>query len=190
MLPLELTQMIIWVMHHQADALRLLPAYRELRQQTTKPDDAGAKNQELNGAAEVLQDVDEWLRTGKVDGVGFDREQVSEIVKSAVRVVSDHPATQNARNTDPNLARSTIEAAISELRQVIVEPVSLKLWGDLDMEIRPALDDDRVLIGHRGRGFTLINYTQKGLILDVTSENEIEPFFTTTVFAEDLTASY
>ncbi|HSH64742.1 MAG TPA: hypothetical protein VLB84_02865, partial [Bacteroidia bacterium] len=35
-LPLELNQMIVWIMHSQDAAAYLLPAYRELRQQTEK----------------------------------------------------------------------------------------------------------------------------------------------------------
>lgn len=39
-LPIDLHQMIVWVMHHQADAAHLLPAYREIRQQATVRDEA------------------------------------------------------------------------------------------------------------------------------------------------------
>lgn len=38
-LPLEIHQMIVWCMHHEADAMYLLPAYRELRQQVTERDE-------------------------------------------------------------------------------------------------------------------------------------------------------
>lgn len=46
-LPPELNQMIVWVMHHQADAVYLLPAYRELRQDATERDEGSAKNHGL-----------------------------------------------------------------------------------------------------------------------------------------------
>ena len=39
-LPIDLHQMIVWVMHHQEDAAFLLPAYREIRQQATVRDEA------------------------------------------------------------------------------------------------------------------------------------------------------
>lgn len=42
-LPLELNQMIVWIMH-SADAAFLLPAYRELRQQAEERDEGSAKN--------------------------------------------------------------------------------------------------------------------------------------------------
>ena len=39
-LPIDLHQMIVWIMHHQEDAAHLLPAYREIRQQATVRDEA------------------------------------------------------------------------------------------------------------------------------------------------------
>lgn len=35
-LPIELHQLIVWVMHHQEDAMHLLPHYLELEQQATE----------------------------------------------------------------------------------------------------------------------------------------------------------
>ena len=46
-LPMELNQMIVWVMHHQADAMYLLQAYRELRQKATERGEGSAKNHGL-----------------------------------------------------------------------------------------------------------------------------------------------
>lgn len=45
-LPLELNQMIVWIMH-SPDAAFLLPAYRELRQQAEERDEGSAKNHGL-----------------------------------------------------------------------------------------------------------------------------------------------
>ncbi len=42
-LPIELNQMIVWIMH-SADAVHLLPAYRELRQKAEDRDEGSAKN--------------------------------------------------------------------------------------------------------------------------------------------------
>jgi hypothetical protein len=39
-LPIDLHQMIVWVMYHQEDAVHLLPAYREIRQQAILRDEA------------------------------------------------------------------------------------------------------------------------------------------------------
>ena len=35
-LPLELNQMIVWVMHHETDAMHLLPEYNRIRQQAAR----------------------------------------------------------------------------------------------------------------------------------------------------------
>lgn len=43
-LPIELNRMIVWMMHHQSDAMWLLPAYQELRTQATERDEGSAKN--------------------------------------------------------------------------------------------------------------------------------------------------
>jgi len=39
-LPMELHQMIVWIMHHQEDAMHLLPEYQKIRQQATERDEA------------------------------------------------------------------------------------------------------------------------------------------------------
>jgi hypothetical protein len=45
-LPLELNQMIVWIMHNP-DAVYLLPAYRSIRQQREEDDEGSAKNHGL-----------------------------------------------------------------------------------------------------------------------------------------------
>ena len=39
-LPIDLHQMIVWVMHHQDDAAHLLPEYNTIRKQATERDEA------------------------------------------------------------------------------------------------------------------------------------------------------
>lgn len=39
-MPIELHQMIVWIMHHQDDAKHLLPEYLKVRQQATVRDEA------------------------------------------------------------------------------------------------------------------------------------------------------
>lgn len=43
-LPIELSQMIIWVMHHEDDAMHLLPEYNKIRQQAEERDEGSAKS--------------------------------------------------------------------------------------------------------------------------------------------------
>lgn len=42
-LPLDLNQMIVWIMH-SPDAMYLLPAYKEIRQRAEERDEGSAKN--------------------------------------------------------------------------------------------------------------------------------------------------
>lgn len=43
-LPIELSQMIIWVMHHEDDAMHLLPEYNKIRQQAEERSEVSAKS--------------------------------------------------------------------------------------------------------------------------------------------------
>ena len=86
--------------------------------------------------------------------------------------------------------RAQIEADIAYLRTVIDEPVSIKYGAHVDFEVRPDNDDDRLLVGRFGWGFTTVNYTSEGLIVDVLGEGSLEPFFTSSIYAEDLEADW
>lgn len=79
-----------------------------------------------------------------------------------------------------------IEADLVLLRQLSDEPTSIKLSEKIDFEVRPANDDDRVIVGRADWGYTVVNYTSEGLILDVIAEGEIEPTHTASFHASDL----
>ena len=90
-----------------------------------------------------------------------------------------------------NLEAEHLIARITEdlrrLRYILEEPVSIKYGYDepVDIEIRP-LDDDRVLVGCEGQGFTTVNYTDEGLILHVIPEGTIDILRTVVFLKEDL----
>jgi hypothetical protein len=91
-----------------------------------------------------------------------------------------------------NIEAEHLVARITEdlrrLRYIIEEPVSIKYGYDIpvDIEIRPLGDDDRVLVGCEGCGFTTVNYTSEGLILDVIPEGAIDILHTASFYKEDL----
>ena len=60
-----------------------------------------------------------------------------------------------------------IQRDIAELRACAIDPMSIQLTDVIDIEIRPSSEDDRVLVGRKGWGYTVVNYTSEGLILDV-----------------------
>jgi len=90
-----------------------------------------------------------------------------------------------------NIEAERLVARITEdlrrLRYIIEEPVSIKYGYDepVDIEVRP-LDDDRVLVGCEGRGFTTVNYTDEGLIVDVIPEGTIYSLHRAVFDKEDL----
>jgi len=56
------------------------------------------------------------------------------------------------------------------IRAEALEPVLLH-YGTVNIEIRPAEDDDRVNVCKVDWGFTTVNYTNEGVIVDVYDEN-------------------
>ncbi|MBY0466241.1 MAG: hypothetical protein K2W33_14990 [Burkholderiales bacterium] len=92
---------------------------------------------------------------------------------------------QIVANERDELVRA-ISQSIARLRQIADEPVAVPLWGVLDMEVRPDDDDDRVLIGRKDWGFTTVNYTHEGLIVDVVAEGDTGCVHTVSVHSSDL----
>ena len=90
-----------------------------------------------------------------------------------------------------NIEAERLVARITEdlrrLRYILEEPASIKYGYDVpvDIEVRP-FDDDRVLVGCEGRGFTTVNYTDEGLIIDVIPEGTIYSLYRAVFDKEDL----
>ena len=91
-------------------------------------------------------------------------------------------------NITPEKLRENIETDLAYLRTIIDEPVSIKYGAHVDFEVRPDNDGDRLLVGRDGWGFTTVNYTGEGLIVNVFSEDSLEPVYTVPIYAEDLEA--
>lgn len=82
-----------------------------------------------------------------------------------------------------------IQEKLNEARALAVEPFSLKLGETVDVAITPAVGhDDRVMVGRKGWGFTLVNYTSEGLVLDVLSNTQPEPVWSGALYHDVLTA--
>lgn len=78
-------------------------------------------------------------------------------------------------------------ACIAALREQAVEPFQLKLSEHIDIEIRPAGEDDRVTVGRTGWGDAIVNFTSEGLILDVYGqEDPMQPLHTAAIERADL----
>lgn len=74
--------------------------------------------------------------------------------------------------------RDQIERDIAYLRTIIEEPVSIQYGEFVDFEVRPDNDDDRILVGREMWGFTTVNYTSEGLIIDVLAQDELDVIHT------------
>ena len=98
------------------------------------------------------------------------------------------PANENVGSAaqSAELIASRIAADISLLRKVCIEPMSIKLSESIDIEVRPKSDDDRVVIGRSGWGYTVVNFTAVGLIMDVYAEGNIQPVHSTSIYSDEL----
>jgi hypothetical protein len=79
-----------------------------------------------------------------------------------------------APSADALLAR--ISRDLQQLRTLIEEPQVLNYSEKVYLEVAPAAHDQRVNVCHREMGWTTVNYTAEGLIVDVfTAGNDPEP---------------
>ena len=82
-----------------------------------------------------------------------------------------------------------IQQDIAALRACAIDPMSIQLTDVIDIEIRPSSEDDRVLVGRKGWGYTVVNYTSEGLILDVFPDGVLtDPLVSTSLPSADLEA--
>ena len=82
-----------------------------------------------------------------------------------------------------------IQRDIAALRGSIVDPVSIQFTDVIDIEIRPSSEDGRVLVGRKDWGYTVVNYTSEGLILDVFPDGVLtDPLVSTSLPSSDLEA--
>lgn len=81
---------------------------------------------------------------------------------------------------------SKIAADLARLRMICVDPVSIAVSDVIDIELRPASEGHRVLIGRSGWGHTVVKYTAEGLVLDVFGEDAISPLHTANVGEDEL----
>lgn len=83
---------------------------------------------------------------------------------------------------------SLIDELVAELRQRIEEPVVIHYSEGVGIEVRPASDDDRIIVLAKGRGDTIVNYQADGLAVDVFTEEEIVALCSNWFDNADLTA--
>ena len=82
--------------------------------------------------------------------------------------------------------QAQIEQDIALLRTIIVDPVSIKWAENMDIEVRPDTDDDRVLIGRKDWGYTVVNYTSAWLKVDVFPECPTDSIHAVVISSDEL----
>lgn len=79
-----------------------------------------------------------------------------------------------------------INRLVQQARSQVKDPFSIRIDSDVDVEIRPAAEGSRVYVGRNGWGFTAVNYSSEGLVLDVFAEEDHEPTHTACIHGSDL----
>lgn len=85
-----------------------------------------------------------------------------------------------------------VASDIAQLRRVAQEPFSVPITddGSVSIELRPCSEDNRVTVGCKFMGDTVVQYTDDGLTVDVFAADEsiLEPVQSIWVDANDLMA--
>ncbi len=131
--------------------------------------------------------VKDWAMHGYMDSWQKLRDQMVPMMKVEPQVKRDAVGGQLELEAKDLVTR--IEADIVRLRDVCIDPMSIKIAPHLDIEVRPAEDDDRVLVGREGWGCTVVNFTSEGLMLDVFRHEELEPIHSASIYASDFEGS-
>ncbi len=86
--------------------------------------------------------------------------------------------------------RGEIETRIARLRELAIEPVGIRYTDHVSIEVRPAGEDDRLLVCHATMGHTNVNYMDEGLVVDVwpneVKDGAFEPLSTQAILADEL----
>lgn len=110
------------------------------------------------------------IKTDSFDTAGWAKERVESMKMLEFTSLQEEPLLEALSVNE--LVEMTNEL-MAALRQKTEEPVVIRYAEDVTIEVRPADDDDRVLVSAKGRGDTVVNYQADGLVLDVYAEEEI-----------------
>ena len=113
-------------------------------------------------------------------------------------VFAPFPVTDSAFEADDADDRARVEvllngvaSGMTQLRAVIEQPVSLSYSENIYLEIAPASHDERINVCNHDLGWTTVNYTSEGLILDVFANDQsaLSPVSSLQLMRDDLSAS-
>ena len=113
-------------------------------------------------------------------------------------VFAPFPVTDSAFEADDADDRARVEvllngvaSGMTQRRAVIEQPVSLSYSENIYLEIAPASHDERINVCNHDLGWTTVNYTSEGLILDVFANDQsaLSPVSSLQLMRDDLSAS-
>lgn len=81
------------------------------------------------------------------------------------------------------------DIAIAELREAIIEPVEISITKHVSIEVRPLDDDERINVCHDSLGWTTVNYTAEGVIVDVLPHEGVDPVHSAAIGFDELVAA-
>lgn len=137
-----------------------------------------------NGEAGDIHEFDESWRELLNRYFGDELPQWVHITSPAESAGAD------ARANRVQMLLQRVAADIAELRRIAPEPFSVPISGDgkVDIELRPNDEDNRVTVGCKLLGDTVVNYTDDGLVIDVYTGDQglLEPISSLWFDASDL----
>lgn len=118
-------------------------------------------------------------------------DQVEGEITHWMPYIIPSPRLEVAARSEKPLAqlRAEVEAGLAELLRRADEPLAINYGQGVYLEACPPLHyGERVAVCHREFGWTCVNYTSEGLILDVFDREGDEPVGSMTFLADDLLA--
>ncbi|WP_137887689.1 hypothetical protein [Pseudomonas sp. 2FE] len=154
----------------------------------TEADEPPAPAAQFGSTASVLQALrlsEQFMSGFEGDGV---QEGIGEML-AAVRSAIAEVETDMAKAESVEQLRAEVEAGIRKLRSMIDEPVTIDYEENIYLEVAPAVQDSRINVCHRQYGWTCVNYTGEGVIVDVFDAKNIDAQATVSLHRNDLMAA-
>lgn len=92
---------------------------------------------------------------------------------------------QREPSTDQELI-AEINRLVLQTRKQVIEPFSIQVNDQVDVELRPLADDARVIVGHKEWGHTVVNYTTEGVIVDTYAHESLDSAQTFAISSDEL----
>jgi len=126
-----------------------------------------------------------------IGGFEGDEQQqgVSELLAELRCAISAMDVTGPFQESNADGLVARITADLTALRACIEEPVQIGYAPEIYFEVAPLNHDHRFNVCHDRMGFTTVNYSEEGLVVDGFDDSGIEPIFSNCWHRSDLEVS-